>query len=296
MTASKIIVTTDFSEQAEVALQHAMSLARHSGSEVILMHALSMPYAGFSMPYPVAIPGLYQDQVKEIQVDARNRLEEQRERFLGQGVEMSHVFLDEVADRGVVSAAADSKANLIVVGSHGRTGLTRFLLGSVAERIVRRAECDVLVARGTAPAGGYKRILVPTDFSEMGDRAVACATELVAPDGIIDVLHCWQLPGRPVTYWGAVGPGLRESIQLGAIDFGKKCTDKFTGISAEMTFTSEEADPRHSIEKREKSGDYDLIVMGSHGRKGLNRFLLGSVTESTLRHVGVSVYVVRTAA
>lgn len=293
MTLSKIVVGTDFSRQAKLAIDHGMAMARHAGADVVLMHALSMPEPDYAMPYPVTTPAVYVEQVEQIVKDARSNLENLRERLLGQGVELSHVFANEMADRGLVAVAKDTNADLIIVGSHGRTGIARFLIGSVAEKVARHAHCDVMVARDAAPAGGYQRILVPVDFSEMSDQAVARAAELVEPGGRVDLLHCWQLPGGSITYWGSVGPGLGESIRRGAAEFGRKCIDKVGTDKAEFSLAIEEGDARHTIEKRAESGDYDLVVMGSHGRKGVNRVLLGSVSESVVRHLKGAVYIVR---
>jgi nucleotide-binding universal stress UspA family protein len=293
MTIAKIIVGTDFSQQAEAAVEHSLAVARHAGAEVVLMHALSMPEPDYVMPYPVTTPAIYVEQVDAIVKEARAKLDEMRERHIGQGVEVSHVFVNDMADRGLVQVATETEADLVVVGSHGRTGISRFLLGSVAEKVVRRAPCDVLVARGDAPAGGYKRILLPVDFSEVSDRAMARAAELVEPGGKVDLLHCWQLPGGSVTYWGSVGPGLGESIVKGANEFGRKAIERVGTTNAEFSLAIEEGDARHSIEKRTENGDYDLVLMGSHGRKGINRALLGSVAESTLRHLKTAVYVAR---
>jgi K+-sensing histidine kinase KdpD len=127
------------------------------------------------MPYPVTTPAIYVEQVEEIVKEARAKLDEMRERLIGQGVEVSHVFVNDMADRGIVAVAKETNADLIVVGSHGRTGISRFLIGSIAERVVRHAHCDVLVARGDAPSGGFKNVLLPVDFSEVSDRAMARA-------------------------------------------------------------------------------------------------------------------------
>ncbi len=296
MAISKIIVGTDFSEQAERAVEHAMAVARHTGAELVLMHALSMPEPDYVMPYPITTPAIYVEQVDTIVKEARAKLDEMRERLIGQGVEVSHVFVNEMADRGIVSVAKETNADLIVVGSHGRTGISRFLIGSIAEKVVRRAHCDVLVARGDAPTGGYKHILLPVDFSEVSDRAMARASILAEPEGKVDMLHCWQLPGGSITYWGSVGPGLGESIVKGATAFGRKAIAKVSESKAEFSLAVEEGDARNNIEKRTSSGEYDLVVMGSHGRKGINRVMLGSVAESTLRHLKTSVYVTRPPA
>jgi nucleotide-binding universal stress UspA family protein len=294
MSIKKIIVGTDFSTQAESAVDHSMAIARHVGAEVVLMHALSMPEPDYALPYPVSTPAIYVDQVESIIKEARGKLDEMRERLIGQGVEVSKVFVNDMADRGIVAVAKESDADLVLVGSHGRTGISRFLLGSIAEKVVRHAECDVLVARGEAPSGGYKRILLPIDFSEVSQRAMERAAELVEPGGRVDLLHCWQLPGGSITYWGNVGPGLGESIVRGATEFGRKAIEKVGETKAEFSLAIEEGDARNNIEKRTEGGEYDLVMMGSHGRKGINRALLGSVAESTVRQLKTAVYVART--
>ncbi len=293
MSIKKIIVGTDFSTQADSAVKHSIAIARHVGADVVLMHALSMPAPDYVMPYPVSTPSIYVEQVEAIVKEARDKLDEMRERLIGQGVDVSHVFVNDIADRGIVAVAKETNADLVLVGSHGRTGISRFLLGSVAEKVVRHAECDVLVARGDAPAGGYKRILLPIDFSEVSEQAMARAAELVEPGGRVDLLHCWQLPGGSPTYWGKVGPALGESIARGAADFGAKAIARVGDTKAEFSLEVQEGDARHNIEKRTEGGEYDLVMMGSHGRTGINRALLGSVAESTVRHLKTAVYVSR---
>ena len=155
------------------------------------------------------------------------------------------------------------------------------------------ADCDVLVARDVVPEGGYNRILVPTDFSEVSDKAIAAAATLVNVEGEVELFHAWQMPGGAATYWGEVGDGLRENIRRGALEFGMKSISGYAGSPGEFSFSEEEGDARHALQKRVDSGEYDLVVMGTHGRRGLGRMLLGSVTESTIRHTKKSVYLVR---
>ena len=99
----------------------------------------------------------------------------------------------------------DKQADLIVMGTHGRKRVARFFLGSVAQWIASHVECDVLAARGKAKEGGYKRILVPTDFSECSIQALERAFELVAPGGAIDIVHYWKIPVGSSRYWGELG-------------------------------------------------------------------------------------------
>lgn len=294
MSITKIVVGTDFSEQAEIAMEHAMAVARHSGGSITLLHALNLSVDAYNAAYVTPIPDLYAAQAKEIQMDARTKLEATRERYLGQGVELSHVFVDQLAGNSIVSMSKEMEADLVVVGSHGRGWFKGLLLGSVSHRVAKYAECDVLVARGTSPTpGSYKNILIPTDFSETSKLVMQRALEVLAPGGTIELLHAWQLPGGPATYWGAVGPGFRESLRRSAMDFGEKAMREVAGPGVQLSFTQVEGEARDAIKDAVAEGSFDLVMMGTHGRRGLERLLLGSVAESMVRSLEVPVYLVR---
>tara|TARA_R110002096_G_scaffold436021_1_gene665201 strand:- start:70970 stop:71872 length:903 start_codon:yes stop_codon:yes gene_type:complete len=292
MNAS-IVVATDFSEQASDAISHAATIAKVRDAELVLVHALSMPDSGYNLPYTFRIPEAYVELAAEIRKESEAKLTKEKERLEALGIRVSIRCETDMPDRSILAAAEACNAGLIVLGSHGRKGIARFLLGSVAEHVARHATCDVLVARGPAPEAGYRKLLVPTDFSEVGETVVAQATSLIKNTGEIDLLHCWELPGVTVNYWGATDYGLGESILKGAEELGAKWTERFSTGDVAVNFVAERGDPRREIEERTKKISYDLVVMGSHHRKGIQRFLLGSVAETTLRHLKTSVYITR---
>lgn len=290
---NRIVVGTDFSEQAATAASHAMAIARRSEAEVVLVHVLSMGNMSLGMPYPVVVPEAYQVSMTNLKTAAKARLEDARKALLGQGVELSHEIVEDLAQRGLVESVKELRAKLVVVGSHGRTGVSRFLLGSIAEQVTRHAPCDVLVARGNAPDGGYKRVIVPTDFSPMGDLALERAVGLAEPGGQIEVLHCWQLPGGFSMEWGESTVMLREGTEESARHCFEQRIERFANSGFEFSFKSVESPTRLGILDRVEEADFDLIVMGSHGRTGLKRVLLGSIAETTIRHSKQSVYIAR---
>ena len=111
------------------------------------------------------------------------------------GIKVSHVIRRGYADEGIVAAAADLSVDLIVTGTHGRTGLARFFLGSIAEKVVRLAQTNVLVARPSdSEDGAFQRILVPTDFSPASKRALLLGMDLAAPNATITLFHAWHYP------------------------------------------------------------------------------------------------------
>jgi len=274
-----IIVATDFSDQAATALDQAIAIARRTGAEIYLVNALE--------------EGM-RDHYQEVQI----LLSEQQSLCTRADVRASKRIVIGYPDTGLVGFAEEVDADLIVLGTHGRTGFQRFLMGSVAERVVRMSGTNVMVARPRSHGlDGYNHILVPTDFSDAAEQALAAATQLVAKGGVIELFHCWQLPGAVTGYWGpaadqsAVLDPLRRELRETAEAQGTKLIDRY-GRGAKVIATEIEDAPSHGIRKRLESDSYDLVVMGSHGRRGFRRWMLGSVAETTVRYAPCSVVVV----
>jgi nucleotide-binding universal stress UspA family protein len=300
MELRKILVGVDFSPESDAAVKQALNIARHAGAEIVLLHVGVIPEDPSGVPDSMAnTAAAYNKVVKDQLAEDRNQLDLLRERIDGQGCQVSHMVVDGFADTALVDAAQEIGADLIAVGTHGRTGIKRFLLGSVAERVVRLAHCSVLVARPTTEAqGGYTRILVPTDFSPTAERALAAALTTAAPGATIDLLHCWQLPPLAGVYYAPVKAvddvydGVRKSITESVEAASKELLDKHKGAGVTLNFHAVEESAAHGIQQWLETHSYELVVTGSHGRRGVRRFLLGSVAESTVRHAPCSVLVV----
>lgn len=282
-----IVVGVDFAPEADLAVQEAMMLARHTGAKVVLVHAGTVvDHQASGGP---AIDAEWQRIAHEELGKDRERLEQMRERFEGQGPEVSHAFIDGFPDSGLIDAAKELGADVTVTGTHGRTGLKRFFLGSVAERVARLSPNHVLIARGDVPMAGYKRILVPTDFTEFAEEAVKMAIVVAAPDATIELLHLWQMPMTgPET---AVPAPLADSIEAAAKDAGANLVEKYRRDGVNLSFSVSSDGPAHGILRRLEEDGFDLVVLGSHGRRGLRRWLIGSVAESVARHSPCSVLI-----
>lgn len=299
MELTKIVVGIDFSDYSTVAADQALDLARHTGAEVILVHVGIVP--GSTPPPGEGSIAEWERLLREQLAEDRRGLEDLRERLSGQGADVSHMIIDGFPDSGLVQAAKEVGAELIITGSHGRTGIKRWLLGSVAERTVRLSHGAVMVARkGAHSAGGYRRILVPTDFSEHAREALHTAMVLAGADAHVELVHFWQLPmvgggydpGVDATM-GSVG-GLRGAIESDADRRGQELVNEVASDHLRVSYKTIQAGAAHGIVDRAShaSQPYDLIVLGSHGRRGVRRFLLGSVAESVVRHAPCSVMVV----
>jgi nucleotide-binding universal stress UspA family protein len=298
MKLSTILVGVDFSPESRIALEHALDIARRAGARVVLVHVSVVPQRPESVPDGI-LPMLseYERILRGYLAEDRRRLAELCARCADEGVDVSAMILDDLPDRGICKAAAEVGADLVMIGTHGRAGVKRLLLGSVAERVVRLSGHDVLVARpGARPPGsrGYRRILVAMDFSPMAEAALRGALSLAAPDACIDMLHCKYIPA--LAY--GVGPSRRELAELTApLDReirarGDALVARYTRPGLSLAFHTIDAEPMQGIIEWHDRNTYDLAVVGSHGNRGLRRFLLGSVAEAIVRHASTPVLVV----
>ena len=287
MEIAKIVVGLDFSEQSEVAARQAIQIARRTGAQVVLVHASQMPDSKRDETNQVAI------QMREV-IEARlsvrrNKLQEWSDRLREELPGLSHMLVDGFADDGLCQAGRDLNADLVVLGTHGRTGLSHFLLGSVAERVVRHYERGVMVARPGADGQNlFKRILVPTDFSVHAEEALKLALILAAPGATVNLFHAWDTPPEMALEWS--GPILEE-LAKEADASGQNLLGRFARDELTLGFDTARGRPAASIQEVLQRGKHDLVIMGSHGRRGLARFLLGSVAEKTVRHAPCSVIV-----
>ncbi|HSN29175.1 MAG TPA: universal stress protein [Kofleriaceae bacterium] len=294
MTLTSIVVGVDLSVPSEQAVDRAAALAQLHGAKLVLVHGQADD---------AAIAHTDNAMVEQLgEVTAAVRAEEARR--LGERVaQLASKGLDvELASRVgapgevVANVASELHAELIVVGTHGHTGISRFLLGSVATAVLRHAPCDVLVCRGTSGPSPFLRPLVATDFSATSLRALRNAAALTAPGATIEVVHAWQLPAGS---WGASLLGqarfpwstVRDAVLSGAQDQADKLVAGHADLGHPLHVDLVQGPPASVITHAAEKGGHDLIAIGTHGLKGFRRLLLGSVAESVIRHAPCSVLV-----
>ncbi len=151
----RILMATDFSSCSKDALDHAAYLARNLGAELHLLHVFELP---LFLPSGVSIgvrPEVHQ-WIGEAREAAKKALDELAGEIRRGGVKVRAEFREGIPYLEIVKAAGEMPADLVVLGTHGRTGLAHVLLGSVAERVVRKSPCPVLSVRPRGPAGSPK--------------------------------------------------------------------------------------------------------------------------------------------
>lgn len=138
----KVLVATDFSEQATRAVERAVDLAQHYGAVLHVVHVWEIPVTAYG---PMGVTTI--DLSTPIEEAAKSLLDTAIAGLRARGIQVESTLTQGVAWDGVVSLAERIGADLIIVGTHGRTGVRRVLMGSVAERVVRHAACSVLTVR-----------------------------------------------------------------------------------------------------------------------------------------------------
>ncbi len=289
MTSPKrILVATDFSEPAGRALDAALALAKRTGAELHLVHALEVALPLFE-PYAVVLPA---DWVGEARRLAQAKLEQAHALVSAAGLSGTTHLGDVPAAHSIAERARSLGADLVVVGTHGHTGLKHVLLGSVAERTVEYAPCAVWTAKGAA-AASPRTIVVGIDFSDAGGVALPAAAEWARLFGArLHLVHALQIPMPLIAPYEVAIP---EGIIEGARREAQRQLDEAAKSVAGVSVTTELAStPAHAaLVDAAARLPAELIVTGSRGLTGLKHALLGSVAERTVRYAPCSVLTVR---
>ena len=294
MPIRTIICAVDLSPQSDQALERAGALAKLRDAKLLIVNAQAddAPIANVANDMLEQIGQVSAAMHAEVARQLGQRLETARAR----GVDAELLTLVGPPGEVIAQTAIERQADLIIVGTHGLTGISRFLLGSVATAILRHAPCDVLVCRGTTGPSAFQRVLVATDFSPAAARALRNAVELATPEATVDLVHAWQLPAGS---WGATLLGqarfpwstVRDAVLSAARSQADQLVAANASLGRPLHVELVQGPPASVITHAAEGGGYDLIAIGTHGHRGFRRLLLGSVAESTIRHAPCSVLV-----
>ena len=141
----RILCPVDFSDSSDHAMRYASALAETFGAELTLLHVVAPVMA--ALPGETSLPDTLQTDIDEIALACRERLEQTVGKLAASGLTVQHKVLNGVPFIEIIRYARDAETDLIVMGTHGRTGLGHLLIGSVAERVVRKSPCPVLTVK-----------------------------------------------------------------------------------------------------------------------------------------------------
>lgn len=277
-----VLVPVDGSPLAERALPYASAIARALEARVLVLNVTCS----------VA-------RMMEHEVDLREIVESLRAEGLAAEALVREKACDDDVGRAIGAAARESQADLLVMSTHGRSGLDRFAYGSVAERVLRHATVPVLLVPALSsrcwPNDRLRRILVCLDGSELaeaalgpaGDLAARCRTKLVLARVVEPPLA--YLGSRAVDLFGyeVIAEQSRTSQYLDAM------ADALRKSGHAVTTRSSVGAAAEGIMTVATHEDVDLIAMATHGRGGMTRLLMGSVTAKIVERATRPVMIVR---
>lgn len=285
-----ILAATDRSDASRHAVERAARIAAASGARLVLLHAI--PAGSLEELRRLAGTAQPLDALRADALAALERLAaELRERHgLGVGLE---IRVGKVLDE-ILAAAEAIAADLVVLGARGESTLRQLVLGTTAERLLRRARRPMLIARRPADTA-WRRILLPVDFSPWSDAAIRLARAL-APDAELVLLHAWQLPFESKLRYAGLDEDSIATLRTKAEAEASRLLEALVaahGLKAVRVTTALRHDaPWAAIAEAEREFDIDLIAIGKRGRGAAEELLLGSVTKGVVASASADVLVV----
>jgi universal stress protein E len=299
-----ILMATDFSECAGTAVEMGVLIARKFGGKLTLAHAIrDVPgsFATFDYGTGWQISPEELDRLQaELREDAGQRLQQLAVEHRSAGVELATETLVGLPYLAIVEAVKQHGFDLVVVGTRGMGAIKRAVVGSTATRLARVCPAPVWIARCGTP-GATQSILVPIDFSPIGQRLLSVAAALASTLGAkLHLLHAYdveELYGVPplsedtraeLSHYRrharrAALEKLEQSLETLGLDHGTATLHVTQGV------------PHQVINATARKLDVGLIVMGSVGRRGISGLLIGNTAEKILHTSDRSLLVVKPA-
>ncbi|MGE0350537.1 universal stress protein [Hydrogenophaga sp.] len=285
-----ILAATDFSAPARHAAERAARLAQETGAALTLMHVLP----GGALQELRQWLGSGHAMEQQLRDDADRQLQAAIDALqAGRPLSIRAVQATGVPPQEMGREAEAQDAGLLVVGARGAGFLRRLVLGSTAERLLRRTTRPVLVVRQT-PHEPYRRVLVALDFSPWSAHAVALARQ-VAPQARLVLFNAYQVPFESKLHYAGVDAATidhyRQQARADAIQrVGSLATA--SGLQpGDWEPCIVEGDASQRIVEFEQEKDCDLVVLGKHGRSATEDLLLGSVSKHVLSEGSTDVLV-----
>lgn len=275
----RILMPSDGSAESEKPLFIASRIAKAQGAEVALVTVVEEPtFIGTDDTMALA-PDVYQDMIDAMQEGAKRGLSRLQARLEDENVKVSSAILRGHAAASLLDYEKQVKPDLVVMATHGRTGLARFAMGSVTDRLVREGIAPVLVTRmSTEPSGSLERALLMLDGSGRAEQALPLIESLAGKP--IEKVTLYRVVGNPADR-GAAGAYLE----------GVAARLARAGLQTEMMVDI--GDPGVTIEHAVK--DSDVVVLCTRGEGGFDRLRHGSIAEHVVRNVGTPTLLVRAA-
>jgi nucleotide-binding universal stress UspA family protein len=273
----KILVPTDRSADSEKALAVAQQIAEAQNAEILLVRVFEPAAAALPAADGAIDPTLLAELTQSLEDELRADLSHLEERIRARTPRVRSLVLSGPVPIVLLDCEAQEKPDLVVMASHGRTGLARFAFGSITARLVREGSVPVLVTRRTSGEGTkLERVLLLLDGSGVAEEAIPAVKALAGK------------PVRSVTLYRVVA---NPDDRGAALNYLEGASAQFSSSGVEVTCKVDIGDPRKDVDRAAE--DADLVVLCTHGRSGFDRLRHGSVAEHVMRQVDKPALLVR---
>jgi len=288
--ADSILVATDGSDAAKQATRHAVRIAEVCGATVHALHVVSPRLLGFLEDRT--------DQTIETESLGADAL-----RVAGRIADEAEVPIQTTFEYGnpaetILSYAGDHDVDLVVMGTRGRTGLPRYLFGSVAETVLRTATGPVLATQASEHSMSYDDILVPIAGERESRNVPQIAIDFAEQfDATLHLFHVVDRRLLASAYdLGPARSDVESTLEERGEDLLRSAKAPLEAAGIEFETHLESGLPVSKLREVAATADIDLVVMWSHRRRGPDRLLRGSVAESVLRSVTTPMLIVNGGA
>jgi nucleotide-binding universal stress UspA family protein len=273
----KILVPCDFSDPAIQAFKFAVELAERSKGEIVLLNVIEVPV----MHETVLMPTLYFEEAyfKDMKAASQKKFEKMKDKWVKAGVTVSMLVEFGAPNTIIQEFIKKKKIDLVVMGTHGASGFREFLIGSNTEKIVRKSDVPVIAIKKSVKVADIKNIVLPSNLVEEQEDLTMHVKEL--QNFFKATVH--------IVYINTPGEFNRDSITKKRLsDFAKRYMIKNFTLNIFNDIDQEEGVRNFT---REIKGD--MVLMGTHGRRGLNHLMTGSIAEDIANHIECPIWTMK---
>lgn len=281
-----IVVAFDGSDYSKAALLEASNWIKRHGGSAVLVHAVFYDEEEF---------GTIPEQLEKRKTFGKRICYQAKEEVSASlGINIESIICEGDPPDTIVEIANAKKADLIAIGTHGRKGIKRLLVGSVTSAVIAGAHCDVLVVKKpcTTCKGIYESILVPFDGSHLSKKAVSRACALVKSEGS-DVTVLYVIPRYEEMIDFVKSDSIKRRLRQEALKIIESAKDIASADGITVNAVIEDGYPSDSIINSAIKLKTDLIIIGSYGWQGINKAIIGSNTERVIMDASCPVLAVR---
>jgi nucleotide-binding universal stress UspA family protein len=285
---NSIVVGYDESESSKAALKEASLRVKNHGGKLFLVHAVYFDQEEF------AILPSQMEQRFEVGTKVCMAAKQGLQADYGLDGSVESTVCEGEPPEVLTDFAQGKKADLIALGTYGRKGLNRLLMGSVTSQVILNAPCDVLVVKKPCSkcSGSYHSLLVPFDGSEQSKKALSRACELAKVDAAeVSVLYVIPRYEEMMDFFKT--DAIKKSLFQEAEKIVETAKSLAAGLGMEIKAVVQEGNAADKIVEIAGTMKHDLIVAGTHGWRGVNKALLGSTAERVIAYANCPILIVK---